>query len=73
MLVEGFNKELSKINVKTVICAKTESEADDLLRVHRNPLFICGELRNRMTTYHGVPVLDIVNDTEKAIRLISLS
>jgi molybdopterin-guanine dinucleotide biosynthesis protein MobB len=74
LLVEGLHKKFENVKgVKRIICAKSERQARDLLKINPGSiLFITGRFANKLkgSEISGVPVLRLPRDGSKALRLI---
>ena len=71
LIVEGLYRRLSRRRgVVRVLCAKTFSEAEELLDVHPRPVCILTQKASEKGTLHGVPVLRLPADLRRLMRLI---
>ena len=71
LLIEGLYRKLStRKGVTRILCAKTEEEARELLRMHPRPVCIINGKEVRGTMFQRIPVLTLPKDMEKVMRLI---
>ncbi len=72
LLIEGLYRKLSRRRgVVRVLCAKTLSEAEELLDVHPRPVCILSQKASTKRTFHGVPVLRLPRDLGRLMGLIT--
>lgn len=74
LLVEGLHQKFEKVRgIKLIICAKSESQAKELLEMHKgNIVFITGKFTHKAhsKTIGHFPVLTLPRDNSKALSLI---
>lgn len=72
LFVEGYFDEFRKDRPRTVLCATTKEEIDELEKLHSNIVFVCGRFaeRSRSKVYRGLPLFVLNGDTAAALNLI---
>ena len=74
LLVEGLHKKFERMRgVKRIVCAKSESQAMELMKIHRGQILFCTgrfTVKSKAKEINGVPVLRLPRDTERAIQMI---
>lgn len=75
LLVEGLHKKFENLRgVERIICAKSESQASELMKMHGGKILFCtGKFttKSQRREIEGVPVLSLPREARKALRLIN--
>ena len=71
LLIEGLYRRLSRRRgVMRILCARSNEEAEELLRIHPKPLCILNRKHPRGETLAGIPVLSLPRDMPLLMRLM---
>ena len=74
LLVEGLHKKFENVRgVKRIVCARSQSEAADLIKIHSGKiLFVTGKFAKKIhdRKIGSVPILCLPQDNDEALRLV---
>ena len=71
LIVEGLYRKLAKRrDVVRVLCARSDQEAVELLRMHPRPICILNRKRSNRKFFQGLPLLQLPRDTKRLMDLI---
>ena len=74
LFVEGLHAKFERLHgIKRIVCARTQREATELLKLHKGGiLFITGRFaeKTKRTEINSTPILSLPRDNSRAVNLI---